>query len=162
MPKRSSVGTSRASILKAAEGRHARACSRGAQKDGKFEAEAWRVRKDGTRFWANALIDPICDEAGTLLGFTKVTRDISERCRVQALEWSRLSAMGTMALTLAHELNQPLTAITNFVRGGRRLLADETVPAEVAAALDGAEKSAAPAHEIIRWARDLCSTGEGD
>jgi PAS domain S-box-containing protein len=47
--------------------------------EGKFEAEGWRVRKDGTRFWAHVVIDPIYDEESTLLGYAKITRDITER-----------------------------------------------------------------------------------
>jgi PAS domain S-box-containing protein len=47
--------------------------------EGKFEAEGWRVRKDGGRFWAHVVIDPIYDEHGTLLGYAKVTRDVTER-----------------------------------------------------------------------------------
>jgi PAS domain S-box-containing protein len=47
--------------------------------EGKFEAEGWRVRKDGSRFWAHVVIDPIYNEEGTLLGFAKVTRDVTER-----------------------------------------------------------------------------------
>jgi PAS domain S-box-containing protein len=50
-----------------------------AQKDGRFEDEGWRVRKDGTRFWANVVITPLRDKDGKLLGFGKVTRDLSER-----------------------------------------------------------------------------------
>jgi PAS domain S-box-containing protein len=50
-----------------------------ALKEGKFEAEGWRVRKDGSRFWAHVVIDPIYNEEGTLLGFAKVTRDVTER-----------------------------------------------------------------------------------
>jgi diguanylate cyclase (GGDEF)-like protein/PAS domain S-box-containing protein len=50
-----------------------------AAREGRFEAEGWRVRKDGTRFWANAVVDTIRDESGRLLGFAKITRDISER-----------------------------------------------------------------------------------
>jgi PAS domain S-box-containing protein len=53
----------------------------GAQKDGRFEDEGWRIRKDGSRFWANVVITPVRDEAGTLVGFAKVTRDLSERKR---------------------------------------------------------------------------------
>jgi PAS domain S-box-containing protein len=49
------------------------------ERTGKFEAEGWRVRKDGTRFWAHVIIDPIVSPAGELLGFTKVTRDLTER-----------------------------------------------------------------------------------
>jgi PAS domain S-box-containing protein len=50
-----------------------------ARANGRFEGEGWRVRKDGTRFWANVVIDAIRDETGTLIGFTKITRDITER-----------------------------------------------------------------------------------
>ena len=57
---------------------------RAAADEGRFEAEGWRVRKDGTRFWANAVIDPIRDEAGTLIGFAKITRDITERREADA------------------------------------------------------------------------------
>jgi len=55
------------------------AALRTAAASGRFEAEGWRVRKDGTRFWASVVIDPIHAEAGELIGFAKVTRDISER-----------------------------------------------------------------------------------
>jgi PAS domain S-box-containing protein len=50
-----------------------------AAKDGTFEAEGWRLRKDGTRFWTSVVIDPVIDEHGTLLGFAKVTRDITHQ-----------------------------------------------------------------------------------
>jgi PAS domain S-box-containing protein len=52
---------------------------KGAVRNGSFEGEGWRVRKDGNRFWANVVIDPIRDETGELVGFAKVTRDLSER-----------------------------------------------------------------------------------
>jgi PAS domain S-box-containing protein len=47
--------------------------------EGRFETEGWRVRKDGRRFWASVVINPIRDETGTLIGFAKVTRDITQR-----------------------------------------------------------------------------------
>jgi PAS domain S-box-containing protein len=50
-----------------------------AEREGRFEAEGWRVRKDGTRFWANVVIDPIRDSKGKLIGFAKITRDLTER-----------------------------------------------------------------------------------
>jgi PAS domain S-box-containing protein len=50
-----------------------------AEREGRFEAEGWRVRKDGTTFWANVVIDPVRDTDGTLVGFAKVTRDLTER-----------------------------------------------------------------------------------
>jgi PAS domain S-box-containing protein len=51
--------------------------------EGKYEAEGWRVRKDGSRFWANVVIDPIYDETGKLLGYAKITRDITERKKAE-------------------------------------------------------------------------------
>ena len=50
-----------------------------ALREGRYEKEGWRVRKDGTRIWVNVVIDPIRDERGRLLGFAKVTRDMTER-----------------------------------------------------------------------------------
>lgn len=58
--------------------------------EGRFEAEGWRVRKDGTRFWASVVIRAVRDETGTLLGFAKVTRDLTERRKAQqALDEAR-------------------------------------------------------------------------
>jgi PAS domain S-box-containing protein len=54
-----------------------------AARDGRFEDEGWRIRKDGSRFWANVVITAVRDEAGTLIGFAKVTRDFTERMQVQ-------------------------------------------------------------------------------
>src|SRR5262245_18278681 len=54
---------------------------------GRFEAEAWRIRKDGSLFWANVVVDAIRDEFGKLVGFAKITRDITEKRNAQeALE----------------------------------------------------------------------------
>jgi PAS domain S-box-containing protein len=52
---------------------------RTAREMGRFHAEGWRVRKDGTRFWASVVIDAIHDENGELVGFAKITRDVTER-----------------------------------------------------------------------------------
>jgi PAS domain S-box-containing protein len=54
-----------------------------AETEGRFAAEGWRVRKDGSRFWASVVIDAIRDEKGTLIGFAKVTRDVTERQAAQ-------------------------------------------------------------------------------
>jgi PAS domain S-box-containing protein len=55
-----------------------------AAREGKFEGEGWRVRKDGSRFWANVIIDPIRDPTGNLIGFAKITRDLTERRDAEA------------------------------------------------------------------------------
>src|SRR5205085_11601809 len=54
-----------------------------AREVGRYEAEGWRVRKDGTRFWASVVIDAIHDDDGGLIGFAKITRDMSERREAQ-------------------------------------------------------------------------------
>ena len=90
--------------------------------EGKFEAEGWRLRKDGTRFWASVVIDPIRDETGTLRGFAKVTRDITERRKAQqALDEARealaqaqkMEAVGQLTGGVAHDFNNLLQAISS-------------------------------------------------
>ena len=51
----------------------------GAARDGRFELEGWRLRKDGSRFWANVIIDPVRDPSGEVIGFAKITRDLTEK-----------------------------------------------------------------------------------
>ncbi len=55
-----------------------------AASEGKFEGDGWRVRKDGSRFWANVIIDPIRDAAGNLIGYVKITRDLTEQKAAEA------------------------------------------------------------------------------
>ena len=89
----------------------------GAARDGRFEDEGWRIRKDGSRFWANVIISAVHDEGGRLIGFAKVTRDLTER---RASEQERLRLIQTEeALRLrdeflaiaSHELRTPLTSL---------------------------------------------------
>jgi PAS domain S-box-containing protein len=85
-----------------------------AEREGRFEAEGWRVRKDGTRFWASVIIDPIRNEAGTLLGFAKVTRDLTEKRAIeeQLRQSQKMEAVGQLTGGLAHDFNNLLTGIS--------------------------------------------------
>lgn len=94
---------------------------RTAAEDGKFESEGWRVRKDGTRFWASVVIDPVLRD-GELIGFAKVTRDVTERRKAQLaveeaqramLQAQKMEAIGKLTYGLAHDFNNLLTVITN-------------------------------------------------
>ncbi|CAG2128293.1 PAS domain-containing hybrid sensor histidine kinase/response regulator [Cupriavidus plantarum] len=83
-----------------------------AKREGRVEDEGWRVRKDGTLFWANVTITAIYDDAETLRGFAKVTRDMSERKRLEELERSG-RRMNEFLATLSHELRNPLAPVRN-------------------------------------------------
>ena len=105
--------------------------------------------------------------------YTGFIRDLTERqsteARLQELQSelvhiSRLTAMGEMASTLAHELNQPLSAITNYLKGGMRLLQDrpDDESRQTRDALDKASEQAMRAGQIIRRLRDFVSRGESE
>lgn len=83
-----------------------------AREVGRFEDEGWRVRKDGTTFWANVVITAIYDSGKRLRGFAKVTRDMTERRRIERLEADRDRTNEFLAM-LAHELRNPLAPIRN-------------------------------------------------
>ncbi|HET7526499.1 MAG TPA: ATP-binding protein [Burkholderiaceae bacterium] len=87
---------------------------------GRFEDEGWRVRKDGTRLWANVIISPVRDQHGNLLGFSKVTRDLTERRRVEELELEGRRISEFIA-TLSHELRNPLAPMRNALNVMGRL-----------------------------------------
>jgi len=94
---------------------------RTATENGRYESEGWRVRKDGTRFWASVVIDAI-HEGDELIGFAKVTRDISERreaalalqkAQDALMQSHKTEAISRLTLGLAHDFNNILTVITN-------------------------------------------------
>jgi PAS domain S-box-containing protein len=92
-----------------------------AAREGRFEKEGWCVRKDGSRFWANVVIDPIREDDGIILGYVKITRDITERREAQiALDQARealfqaqkMEAIGQLTGGIAHDFNNLLTSVS--------------------------------------------------
>jgi two-component system sensor kinase FixL len=129
------------------------------------------MRKDGTTFPMHLTIGEM--QSGGKPYFTGFVRDLTEHqqteARLQELQSelvhvSRLSAMGEMASALAHELNQPLSAISNYMKGSRRLLAGSTDPntQKIEAALDRAAEQAIRAGQIIRRLRNFVSRDESE
>jgi len=128
-------------------------------------------RRDGTVFPMHLSIGET--NSGPDCCFTGFVRDLTEhqqtQARLQALQAdlvhvSRLTAMGEMASALAHELNQPLAAISNYMKGSRRLLADSDDPTitRIAHAMDRASEQALRAGQIIRRLRDFVARGESE
>jgi two-component system sensor kinase FixL len=142
--------------------------------------ETKRRRRDGSNVYVSLTVSPIYDIANRLAGASKVARDITastlanaalrdSQARLQELNSellhvSRLSAMGEMASALAHELNQPLAAISNYMKGSRRLLAASPDPnaSRIEAAMEKAAEQAIRAGQIIRRLRDFVARTESE
>jgi len=152
-----------------------------AAREGRYESEAWRVRKDGSRFLANVVIDALKDDSGRLIGFAKITRDITERVQAaRELEEARVSlvqsraeealrraqaelarvnrvtTLGVLAASIAHEVNQPLGAMVTSAASCSRWLAAQPPDLERAhRALERIGQDGRRASEIITHIRTL-------
>ena len=136
---------------------------------GRFEAEGWRVRKDGTKFWAHVVLDSIRNEAGELVGFAKITRDITERQQAQqALEKAReilfqsqkLEAIGKLTGGVAHDFNNLLSVITNGLDLLRPHARDAEALGLIASMEKAAERGAALTNQLLTFARQQPVTPE--
>jgi PAS domain S-box-containing protein len=87
-----------------------------AARAGRSEEEGWRVRKDGSKFWASGVLSPIHDSAGALLGFAKITRDLTERRKLeeQLHQAQKLEATGSLAAGVAHDFNNVLSVVLSY------------------------------------------------
>jgi PAS domain S-box-containing protein len=147
---------------------------RQAAADGKFEGEGWRIRKDGSKFWASVVINPIFADNGVLIGFAKVTRDVTDRHRAQELleqkskdleifsaklqreRDNKLINVQVIVDAISHEIRQPLTYITAAGNAAQRFL--KMIPPEAGrprAALDGIVNAGHRIREIIDGFRAL-------
>jgi PAS domain S-box-containing protein len=115
-----------------AEGAPERALAQ-ARREGKFEGEAWRVRKDGSRFYASVMIDAIRNEAGELVGFAKITRDITQQreaqlaldqTREQLAQAQKMEALGQLTGGIAHDFNNLLMIVSGYAQILQRRLTD--------------------------------------
>ena len=134
-----------------------------AREAGRFEKEGWRLRNDGTRFWAHVVIDPITDDDGEIVGFAKITRDVTERAEAQReLETARealyqsqkMEAIGQLTGGVAHDFNNLLAAITGSLDLLRkRLPYDPRTTPLLENAIQGAERGAVLTQRMLAFAR---------
>ena len=134
--------------------------------NGRFEAEGWRVRKDGTKFWASVVIDRIEDDDGSLIGFAKVTRDISEKkaaqdrlreVQDQLAASQKLEAVGQLSGGIAHDFNNLLMIVIGNLETAERHVRQLAGNANLARALShakrGAQRAAALTSRLLAFSR---------
>lgn len=134
-----------------------------ATRKGRFENKGWRMRKDGTRFMAHVVVDPIWGETGTLLGFAKITRDITEATLAQqALEQTRealfqaqkMQAIGQLSGGIAHDFNNLLTVILGNLEIVRKRVGDDPKLTRLLDnATQGAQRGVSLTQRMLAFAR---------
>jgi PAS domain S-box-containing protein len=126
-----------------------------AREHGRYETEGWRLRKDGSRFWAFAVIDAVRDEDGNLLGFAKITRDMTEkreaqlqleRAQVQLAQSQKMEAIGHLTGGVAHDFNNLLM----IVKGQAQLMRLRAKDAKDIRSLDAIEQAAQTGANLTR------------
>jgi PAS domain S-box-containing protein len=124
---------------------------------GKFEGEGWRVRKDGSRFWASVLIDPIYGPDRLIAGYAKITRDMTERrlMQEQLNHAQKMEAIGQLTGGVAHDFNNLLTVILGNLDTilRRAPTTDAKLQRAIEHATQGAERAAALTHQLLAFAR---------
>ncbi len=136
-----------------------------AKREGRFMAEGWRQRKDGGRFWASVVIDPIRDTDGGLIGFAKITRDLTERREAQLeldrsqqalFQAQKMEAVGQLTGGIAHDFNNLLTGISGSLELIKTRLAQGRInelERYVTAAQGAASRASTLTHRLLAFSR---------
>ena len=134
-----------------------------AAREGRFLHEGWRVRKDGTPFWADVVIDAIRDADGNLIGFAKITRDVTERREAQlALEEARarlvqsqkMETVGQLTGGIAHDFNNLLAVVLGNLDLARKRLPDDLKLRQlIDNSLEAAKRGASLTQRMLAFAR---------
>ncbi|WP_082070311.1 PAS domain-containing sensor histidine kinase [Bradyrhizobium sp. LTSP885] len=147
--------------LDQAAGKPARAL-RIAQDTGRYEEEGWRVRKDGSFFWASVVIDPIRNDAGELIAFAKITRDISERKEAQEklavmqrqlAESQKFDALGQLTGGIAHDFNNILMIISGSLNAIRKEITGEKALKALQSIEGASQRAASLTSQLLTFAR---------
>jgi PAS domain S-box-containing protein len=133
-----------------------------ARSAGSFQTEGWRVRKSGERFWASVVIDPIHDEQGAIIGFAKITRDMSERrkaedellsAREALYQSQKMESLGQLTGGIAHDFNNLLNAVVGSLELLRKQEKNERQLGLIDNALAGATRGITLTQRMLAFAR---------
>ena len=138
-----------------------------ARREGRYEAEAWRVRKDGSRLFASVVIDPIRSDDGEVIGFAKVTRDITEKHEVQtALKEAqeqlaasqKMEAVGQLSGGIAHDFNNLMMIVLGNLEAIKRNTSDLAIThpnleRNLNNAMRGAQRAASLTSRLLAFSR---------
>jgi PAS domain S-box-containing protein len=144
------------------DGRPARALAI-AQREGRYEDEGWRVRKDGSFFWASVIIDALRDDDGTLIGFAKITRDITERREAQLAlekvqrqlaESQKMDALGQLTGGVAHDFNNLLMVVSGHIQTLKLAARNDPKAQRAVQAIElAAQRGAALTKQLLTFSR---------
>lgn len=134
-----------------------------AMREGRFESEGWRVRKDGSHFRANVVVDPIRDDEGRIIGFAKITRDVTEkhnnqlaleRAREALFQSQKLEAVGRLTGGVAHDFNNLLMVVLSSLELLRKHVPDDAALKRlIDNAAQGAKRGVALTQRMLAFAR---------
>jgi PAS domain S-box-containing protein len=131
-----------------------------AEAAGKIEMEGWRVRKDGSRFWASVVINAIHDSDGELIGFAKITRDLTERraAEEQLRQAQKMEGLGQLTGGVAHDFNNLLTVVIGNLDAMQRHLGEPSTNTErlkrsAENAMRGAQRAASLTQRLLAFSR---------
>jgi PAS domain S-box-containing protein len=130
--------------------------------EGKYALEGWRVRRDESRFWASVVIEAVRDEAGTLVGFVNITRDVTERQEVQAsleraqgqlAQSQKMEALGQLTGSIAHDFNNLLMIVSGHAQLLGRRLSDPKQLQATAAIQAAANRGESLTRQLLAFSR---------
>ena len=133
-----------------------------AMETGHYEEDGWRVRKDGSFFWASVVIDPIRNDTGELIGFAKITRDITERKEAQEklaavqrqlAESQKLDALGQLTGGVAHDFNNLLMIISGSIHTIRKDITGEKALRALQSIDAASQRAASLTRQLLTFAR---------